>query len=30
MNDAFDWSDEEMPVRDAIWDYRESTTVTIP
>lgn len=21
MNDAFDWSDEEMPVRDAIWDY---------
>lgn len=21
MNDAFDWSDEEMPVRDAIWNY---------
>lgn len=21
MSDAFDWSDSEMPVRDAIWDY---------
>ncbi|MTV83140.1 hypothetical protein [Secundilactobacillus folii] len=21
MNDAFDWSDDETPVRDAIWDY---------
>lgn len=21
MNDAFDWSDQEIPVRDALWDY---------
>ena len=21
MKEAFDWSDSEMPVRDALWDY---------
>ncbi|WP_155287288.1 P8 family protein [Lacticaseibacillus zhaodongensis] len=21
MNKAFDWSDDETPVRDALWDY---------
>lgn len=21
MNEAFDWSDSETPVRDALWDY---------
>ncbi|WP_143461421.1 P8 family protein [Levilactobacillus enshiensis] len=21
MKDVFDWSDQDMPVRDALWDY---------
>lgn len=21
MKEAFDWSDSDMPVRDALWDY---------
>ncbi|GEP25157.1 MAG: hypothetical protein ABF679_08580 [Lentilactobacillus diolivorans] len=21
MNEAFDWSDSKLPVRDALWDY---------
>ncbi|MBD5429764.1 hypothetical protein [Lactobacillus sp.] len=21
MNEVFDWSDSELPVRDALWDY---------
>lgn len=21
MSEAFDWSDDKLPVRDAIWDY---------
>lgn len=30
MKEAFDWSDSDMPVRDALWDYFMERMVEIP